>query len=175
MNRICLFCGTTESKGWYLNHDGTENSLCRRCFDRHIRDPSPERQKAHREYWHKHPEKQKMSNERRITFKNKTVKISNALRTGVCNLCRAVAPFDTKITHMHHEKYDGENPAAYTIEVCTRCHRGITVSPQRRNIGYKMLNEYAYCRICKKENQLCRVGILQWFHKRCSYCLLKLG
>jgi uncharacterized protein YeaO (DUF488 family) len=47
------------------------------------------------------------------------------LRGGVCNWCRAVVPFDCKMTNMHHDenKYDEYNPIKYTIEICVRCHR----------------------------------------------------
>ena len=39
--------------------------------------------------------------------------------------------------------------------------------------GYRMLAEFKHCALCNQKVQLCRVGVLMWFHKRCSRCLLK--
>ena len=58
-----------------------------------------------------------------IYFKTKCVNVGSELRIGVCNWCRAVAPFDTKTTHIHHETYDDNNFAKNTIELCVSCHR----------------------------------------------------
>ena len=38
--------------------------------------------------------------------------------------------------------------------------------------GFKVLDEKAHCRLCKRTVQLCRVGMFRWFHRRCSECLL---
>jgi hypothetical protein len=38
--------------------------------------------------------------------------------------------------------------------------------------GFKLLDEKAHCRICRRTVQLCRVGMFRWFHRRCSECLL---
>lgn len=41
---------------------------------------------------------------------------------GVCNLCRAVVPFDCSRTHRHHERYDKDDITKHTIELCSKCH-----------------------------------------------------
>jgi hypothetical protein len=40
--------------------------------------------------------------------------------------------------------------------------------------GYRMLDEYGSCALCNEQVRLCKVGMLMWFHKRCSQCLLKI-
>lgn len=37
--------------------------------------------------------------------------------------------------------------------------------------GFKMLDQWGYCILCKRIVQLCRVGMFAWFHRRCCYCL----
>jgi hypothetical protein len=63
----------------------------------------------------------------RVLFKDKFVYVDNqVVRTDVCNLCRAVKPFDCSVTHLHHEQYHTDNPLKDTIEVCINCHGKIT-------------------------------------------------
>jgi hypothetical protein len=60
-----------------------------------------------------------------IGFRGRKVWLGYDPRSGVCNGCRAVAPFDCDITHMHHEEYDPNDVLSHTIEYCPKCH-GIT-------------------------------------------------
>ena len=64
-------------------------------------------------------------NKRRFKFINQIIFADEPPRIGVCNLCRAVVPFDTKRTNMHHEKYHTNAPLKDTLEVCNSCHNRI--------------------------------------------------
>ena len=45
------------------------------------------------------------------------------IRTGVCFFCKREGRSQkSKITNLHHAKYDHSDPLAWTIEVCTSCH-----------------------------------------------------
>jgi RNase P subunit RPR2 len=57
-----------------------------------------------------------------ISFKGQTIILEDPKR-GVCNLCRAVIPFDCKKTLMHHESYHDNDPLKDTIELCVSCHK----------------------------------------------------
>lgn len=59
-----------------------------------------------------------------MKFQGKRVILDRIVRIGVCNWCRAVRPFDTKQTQLHHDdnKYDISDPLKYTIELCAKCH-----------------------------------------------------
>jgi hypothetical protein len=111
----CVNCNTTET---YVNRKGYEvwrndekgNVLCKRCWQNLIANPKY------------NPAGHKKFNPRRLTFKNKQIFIPYDFRTGVCNLCRAVFPFDTAKVDFHHEKYDESDPLKYTIEICASCH-----------------------------------------------------
>lgn len=63
---------------------------------------------------------------KKIRFKNKNINVGVNPRIGVCNLCRAVVPFDCNTTHIHHEEYDENKPLANTIELCPKHHALIT-------------------------------------------------
>lgn len=65
---------------------------------------------------------------KQLYFQTRCVLASDRpIRIGVCNWCRAVAPFDTKTTHMHHEEYHDDNPLKDAIELCISCHRKETI------------------------------------------------
>ncbi|MEW6603436.1 MAG: hypothetical protein AB1351_01960 [Thermoproteota archaeon] len=53
-------------------------------------------------------------------------------------------------------------------------HIGRRVVYAGPDTGYRLLPEFRKCVLCKRKVQLCRVGVLMWFHKRCSQCLLKV-
>jgi hypothetical protein len=74
-------------------------------------------------YWKKYRPHRLQYLTTRIAFKNKRPIVKFNPRIGVCNLCRAVVGIDCKITHMHHEQYDPENPLKHTIELCVSCHK----------------------------------------------------
>jgi hypothetical protein len=63
-----------------------------------------------------------ITSKHRLRFKNNRIYSDNIIRVGVCNLCRAVIPFDCKTTHLHHEQYDAKDKARHTIELCDSCH-----------------------------------------------------
>ena len=43
-------------------------------------------------------------------------------RTGVCNLCRAVAKIDCSYTQFHHIAYDKTDLRKNILELCPKCH-----------------------------------------------------
>lgn len=101
--RVCIECGSTET---YINPKGhalwrgVKNGriVCEGC-----------RSKSYSDY--------------QLLFKSKRILLKIKPRIGVCNLCRAVVPFDCKRTNSHHIIYYEENPMEGTIEACPRCHR----------------------------------------------------
>lgn len=99
--RFCDLCNSTKSldsgfQHWYKTIYGR---ICKRCYDRRIREKG----------------------KNRLQFKEKRfcIKVS---RIGVCNWCRAVVPFDAKITHFHHESYHDDSIRKDIIEICAKCH-----------------------------------------------------
>lgn len=58
----------------------------------------------------------------RITYKRSRIDLTVDPRVGVCNLCRAVMPFDCKRTDIHHLRYNDEYPLRDTLELCIACH-----------------------------------------------------
>lgn len=104
--RFCSNCGSDKTyvdkhgyEAW-RKHDG--RWLCHNCYCRLVLDPR----------W------SKIKNKRRLTYKGKQVFVKFNPRKGVCAWCGV-----TKIkTHLHHEKYDDENPLANTVELCEQCH-----------------------------------------------------
>lgn len=102
----------------YICHDWRKdekgNILCKRCWSNLVDNPK------------RNPERHKKYNPRRLKFKNDIVLISNDFRTYVCNLCRAVYPWDCKRIGFHHEKYITDKPLESALEVCSRCHSHLT-------------------------------------------------
>jgi len=79
--------------------------------------------KYKREWGRNHPTSVKKIQGRRITFKGKRFMLKENPRTGICSNCnKSVNNGEIKKTHMHHEKYDENNPLAHTIELCAGCH-----------------------------------------------------
>jgi len=133
IKRQCYGCSSIETyidrKGnahWYGN--GTTNLwLCEKCDNKYVKNPK----------WHPitHPKTNPITSKkwnpingpkfsaRRIAFRDKGVYLSYNPRIGVCNLCRAVVGMDCQRTHIHHERYVTNDPSAFTIEVCPKCHR----------------------------------------------------
>ena len=96
----CYACGSRtsfdsyhNSSQWYYNYDNDNNALCKRCYKELLQEP------------------------RRIAFKDKRPFIDEVLRTSVCTKCGMIGR-----THMHHWKYDRNNPSANTTELCSSCH-----------------------------------------------------
>ena len=113
---------TYKFKGIYEDwrHDPNNKNkwMCKKCHTKYISDPK--RKPDWQQKYHK------IFNPRQMYFKNKSITLKFNPRIGVCNLCRAIAGLDCKITHIHHEKYDQNDPLKHTIELCPRCHRMIT-------------------------------------------------
>jgi len=63
----------------------------------------------------------KESDGNRMSYKGQSYRLQRK-RTGVCNLCRAVAKIDCKFTNFHHVLYDDSHPEAGIIELCRTCH-----------------------------------------------------
>ncbi len=111
--RVCYACGSDKT---YIHKKHYNNALwysnlpigwlCRKCYDNIIMGPN-----RHKKY-----------NPRRMKFKERIIMLKADPRNGVCNLCRAVVPFDCGRTQMHHEEYDDTNPLAHTIEICSSWH-----------------------------------------------------
>lgn len=109
--RECYSCGDNKTyrNRWY--NAWYDEWICARCYTRYIMNP-------------KHVPKYRA---RRITFRDpERIYLSYEPRIGVCNLCRAVKGSDCKLTAMHHESYDSNNPSLNTIEICHSCHAKIT-------------------------------------------------
>lgn len=53
-----------------------------------------------------------------VSFKGKTIQLDFEPRKGICSDCGKIDCH----THLHHEKYDEDNPLAFTVEVCQKCH-----------------------------------------------------
>lgn len=131
---------------WYKQSESS-NIICSRCKSKSDYEKNKEKIKNYVKNWRgKNPKKvtqyyqnyeennkisilksknrwKKRNRNRIITFKDKQVLTDTQLRTGTCNICRrSVGNGDIKMTHMHHVKYDPDNPEAHTIEVCPKCH-----------------------------------------------------
>jgi hypothetical protein len=117
----CSKCGSSKTKLCYRNpvvgvdtdsiitrkYQNWCKGMCMKCYNRIISNP-------------KH---NPIGNPRRIRFKDKRYLLKESPRIGVCNTCRAVAPFDCKLTHMNHFAYDIRDPLRHTLEQCNSCHR----------------------------------------------------
>ncbi len=120
-------------ENWF--RDGKGGWLCKKCRLKKVEHP-----KFNPIY---NPINHPIYNPRRLTYKGKVVMLKEAPRIGVCNLCRAVVPFDCGRTQMHHEEYDDTNPLAHTIEACPRCHietKNFDTEKMRTNIEWRKQN-----------------------------------
>lgn len=113
--RECYACGRKNMSPKYtIANKPTKLYLCKNCAEQTIYRVRRD------EYNKKHP-----PTEYRHLIAQTRKKLPNKhYRTGVCNYCRAVKPFDTNETHFHHDehKYDLSNPIRFTIELCSSCH-----------------------------------------------------
>jgi hypothetical protein len=125
--KCCYFCSSTKTRYWnkktktkgivkeekWRYVDG--EIFCLNCYERIFK-----------------PEVIKKRNSRRVTFGDKVLHVKENPRIGVCNICRAVVPFDCLKTDTHHEKYHIDNPLKDTLEVCSRCHVDLTIKAGQR-------------------------------------------
>ena len=99
IKRVCVKCGSTDTYfdeyyHWYRKRVGF---YCDKCHN-------------------------KERNDRRVNFRGKQFILKSNPRIGVCNWCRAIVPFDTSRTVMHHEEYNIKEPGEHIIELCPKCH-----------------------------------------------------
>ena len=113
-NRTCVDCGLNKiylEKGKYAHwRRKNDQWYCQKCFNRLF--TPPERIKRLNTKWNP------IRNARSIRYKKRRVNVGFNPRTGVCSLCRKQG-----LTHIHHMKYNDENPLKDTIEICPRCHK----------------------------------------------------
>jgi len=65
----------------------------------------------------------KFWNKRRMTYLGTQKFFDQEVRTGVCFFCKHEGRAQkSKITNLHHAKYDHSDPLAWTVEVCKSCH-----------------------------------------------------
>lgn len=130
--RICQTCNTKktfhskEGKPYWFKHK--DGFICKKCHSK------SEYQQNHEQYqnWHKswkakNPQRIKEFNVKhgpmRIQFKGHRLKLNHNPQTGICSNCnRTVQSGEIKRTHLHHTKYDPNNPLVYTVELCVSCH-----------------------------------------------------
>ena len=118
---VCYACGSQDSykdkvgaTHWKINratNGDPINMLCQRCHNRYVGNPK----------WN--PIHNPKNNKRRYYFNGKVIYHEINPRKGVCDKCGKVGGK----TDMHHERYDPNNPLAFTIELCSSCHRKRTI------------------------------------------------
>jgi len=118
---------TKSNEYYYANYEKAKksNSMWResnleykRKIDKIYRDTHKKQSKEYRIlYQIKNAELLKEKDKKRIRFRDKLLRIGHNPRIGICSRCEWEG-----ITHMHHLKYDENNPTAYTIELCPSCH-----------------------------------------------------
>ena len=52
-----------------------------------------------------------------LTYKGKTIYYDHPIRNEICVFCKRRGR-----TYLHHRAYDDDNPLAFTVELCFRCH-----------------------------------------------------
>lgn len=128
--RKCYSCGSTSSKlggfvsksgrrweNWYLNKP-TNLMLCQLCYARYImREKQYANMRKRKDYYD-------LANRRKLHTNGQIFYLEDDFKTGICNWCRAVKPFDTSSTAWHHDegRFDPLQPFKFCIEICKRCH-----------------------------------------------------
>ena len=68
---------------------------------------------SNREFWKK----------RTMTYLGSKIYFDQDIKSGVCFFCKKEGRAQrSKITILHHARYFHQDPLAWTIEVCTKCH-----------------------------------------------------
>ena len=76
-------------------------------------DKAPTRNAKTRPFWAK----------RSLTWHKKQIFFDQEIKTGMCFFCYKEGRAQrSRITVLHHVKYDYQDPLEWTIEVCTKCH-----------------------------------------------------
>jgi hypothetical protein len=120
--RFCYACN--EERIWpttlrWLCNRGTNLDICGRCYARLYYDDKARQRRRENQ---RKPQAREWRR-RRAAYQNRIRFDPYTPRIDICNLCRAVYPFDCKRTEMHHEQYDDKHPERFTIELCPRCHK----------------------------------------------------
>jgi len=88
----------------------------------------------------------KFWNKRRIHYLGDDKFFDQEVRTGICYFCKREGRAQkSKITNLHHAKYDHSDPLAWTIEVCGSCHWQIDEDNRKviaRRTGRKIERRY---------------------------------
>jgi len=122
----------------YKDEDGNTRKI------KELKTPPPMEQIIkHSEYW----------NKRKLTYKGTAYYFDHPIRTGVCYFCKIEGRAQgSKITSLHHTKYEDSDKLAWTIEVCKKCHSKI--DPYNRKIIQRnFASRYSSKAVNKKEEQ----------------------
>jgi hypothetical protein len=129
--RVCYGCGEDKTYvwkskegytkyNWHLNR-GTDLVLCHYCYVDIMQ---------HEQH------KERMST--RVSYRKDRIITHKVVRIGVCNLCRAVLPFDCKKTDLNHYTYNDNNPLEGILETCVSCHSKYHRERDKKQISDKM-------------------------------------
>lgn len=118
-SRVCYACGSNKTRmryrekivphpEWILNHDESNNILCKDCYLKYIYAPE----------WERRNRKGK-----RIQYAKKLVYLKWLQRTGICSACKkSVHKGEIPKTSMDHEHYIVIFPWFSIKEYCYSCH-----------------------------------------------------
>lgn len=101
----------------WIKNKGTDLYICNSCWDNIINRQITSNNRRFYQRQDKFKEYRKQIV--RTSFGN--AKLITP-RIGVCNMCRAVVPFDCYRTHTHHTEYNINDLSKNTIELCPACH-----------------------------------------------------
>jgi len=138
---ICSNCGSKKTgkiRGNYLQWHFKEDPnsiLCHKCYRRRYYENNQERELKLSEKWCNINRILRKSYTKRIfRFKDKRITVDHEVRIGVCSKCgKSIKKQEIKRTHLHHEKYDEDNPLNNTKELCVSCHMKRTKELKRFN------------------------------------------
>lgn len=127
-DRTCINCNSnttyTNDKGWTWWYRYENGWACKSCYMKLVNNPKW--QQTH----------SKIYSPRRITFKDKRIRLTDNPRIGQCQICKLRIGDEfintygkkdiIKHTHLHHYMYNKDDPLKDTIEACNSCHSKIT-------------------------------------------------
>lgn len=100
----------------WMNENYEEYRLRRDAYEEANKDMIVENRK---QYYETHRPIKLEYSKRRFRYKDKKLIAPTNPRKGICFFCEE----KNILTHIHHMKYDDENPLDFTIELCVSCHR----------------------------------------------------
>lgn len=129
---------------FYKNKNSWDGLMfrCKECENKYQKTWSkenPEKTRAvYKRYKEKHPDKYRDTQEsclnRRLTFNKKLLRFPEQFRINVCSECGKSYPNElSERTHLHHIKYDEDDPLSNTIELCRSCHAKLHWKLWRKN------------------------------------------